>query len=71
MIKGVKNSLIILQVVYFTATAPYALLLVLLIRGCMLPGAKDGIIFYLVPDFKKLATMQVRKYTCRVSFLYW
>lgn len=31
----------------------------LLIRGVTLPGSIDGIIFYLKPDFKKLAHLQV------------
>ena len=39
---------------YVTATSPYILMLVLLVRGCTLPGAMDGIKFYLTPDIDKL-----------------
>ncbi|KAG9339279.1 hypothetical protein JZ751_023979 [Albula glossodonta] len=46
-------------VVYFTATFPYVMLLVLLIRGLTLPGAKDGIVFYLYPEPSRLADPQV------------
>ena len=43
------------KVSYVTAIFPYILLTVLVINGALLPGAKDGIIFYLKPDFSKLA----------------
>lgn len=36
------------------------MLIVLLIRGLTLPGAADGIRFYLSPDPKHLADPQVR-----------
>lgn len=48
-----------LQVVYFTATFPYLMLLVLLIRGVMLPGAYEGIIYYVKPDLLRLKDPQV------------
>ncbi|XP_022243351.1 sodium- and chloride-dependent GABA transporter 2-like [Limulus polyphemus] len=54
--KGVKSTG---KVVYFTATFPYLVLSVLLIRGVTLPGALDGIYFYLMPDFTRLAEGQV------------
>lgn len=47
------------QVVYVTATLPYLLLAVILIKGLTLPGAVDGILFYIRPDFNKLANVQV------------
>ncbi|XP_060780374.1 sodium- and chloride-dependent GABA transporter 3-like [Neoarius graeffei] len=54
--KGVKSTG---KVVYFTATFPYVMLLVLLIRGLTLPGAMQGVIFYLYPDFQRLLEPQV------------
>lgn len=49
------------QVVYFTATFPFAMLLVLLVRGLTLPGAGAGIKFYLYPDISRLEDPQVRQ----------
>jgi len=34
-------------------------LIVLLIRGAFLPGASEGIYFYIVPEWSKLATAKV------------
>lgn len=48
-----------LQVVYFTALFPYFLLTVLLIRGVTLPGAADGISFYLTPNLSRLGDPEV------------
>ncbi|XP_060758977.1 sodium- and chloride-dependent GABA transporter 2-like, partial [Neoarius graeffei] len=54
--KGVKSTG---KVVYFTAIFPYVMLLILLIRGITLPGASQGIYFYLYPDVGRLADTQV------------
>uniref|UniRef100_A0A672L786 Transporter n=1 Tax=Sinocyclocheilus grahami TaxID=75366 RepID=A0A672L786_SINGR len=47
------------QVVWITATMPYVVLVVLLLRGVTLPGAIDGIKAYLSVDFLRLCDAQV------------
>lgn len=47
------------QVVYFTATFPYVMLLILLVRGLSLPGALQGVKFYVLPDISRIADAQV------------
>ncbi|XP_029687048.1 sodium- and chloride-dependent GABA transporter 3-like [Takifugu rubripes] len=54
--KGVRSSG---KVAYFTATFPYVMLLILLIRGATLPGAGEGIYYYLHPDLSRLAHFEV------------
>jgi len=54
--KGVKSSG---KVVYFSATFPYLVLLVLLVLGLTLPGAGDGLYYLFVPKWEKLASFTV------------
>lgn len=48
------------QVVYFTALFPYVLLLALLVNNVRLPGAKDGILYFVTPVWSKLFDIKVR-----------
>ena len=48
-----------MQVVYFTATFPYVVLFILMIRGATLDGSLEGVVFYLKPDVEKLKDPQV------------
>ncbi|KAH1000895.1 hypothetical protein HUJ04_013166 [Dendroctonus ponderosae] len=56
LFKGVKSSG---KVVWVTATMPYVVLSILLVRGLMLPGALGGISYYLQPELSKLKETQV------------
>ncbi|XP_077293648.1 sodium-dependent nutrient amino acid transporter 1-like [Arctopsyche grandis] len=51
LLRGVKSSG---KAAYFLAIFPYIVMFVLLIRAVTLPGAKNGIIYFIEPDFDKL-----------------
>lgn len=42
-----------------TALAPYVVLIILLVRGVTLPGALEGIRYYLTPEWDKLYNQRV------------
>ncbi|XP_046785923.1 sodium-dependent serotonin transporter isoform X2 [Gallus gallus] len=54
--KGVKTSG---KVVWVTATFPYIILFILLVRGATLPGAWRGVLYYLKPEWQKLLATEV------------
>ena len=52
-------SFIYFQAVWITATLPYIVLFILLIRGVTLPGSYEGIKYYLTPRWEMLLTSKV------------
>ncbi|GFR33859.1 sodium- and chloride-dependent glycine transporter 2 [Trichonephila clavata] len=65
LLKGVKSSG---KVVYVSATFPYVVLVCLLVRGVTLPGAWDGIVFYLYPRWELLLSFKVWGYAAAQIF---
>uniref|UniRef100_A0AAV2M3P5 Transporter n=1 Tax=Knipowitschia caucasica TaxID=637954 RepID=A0AAV2M3P5_KNICA len=67
LIKGIKSSG---KVVYFTATFPYVVIFILLIRGATLEGARDGIEYYIgsQSNLTKLQDAQVWKDAATQTF---
>ncbi|KAG0412083.1 hypothetical protein HPB47_010780 [Ixodes persulcatus] len=54
--KGVRSSG---KVSYFTALTPFFILGVIMVRGVTLPGAMDGLKYYLLPKWEQLFTFKV------------
>ncbi len=48
------------KVVYFTATFPYVLITIMLIRAVALENASEGLVYYLKPNLTRLQDGQVR-----------
>uniref|UniRef100_A0A668AZ42 Transporter n=1 Tax=Myripristis murdjan TaxID=586833 RepID=A0A668AZ42_9TELE len=63
--KGIRTTG---KVVYFTAVFPYVMLAILLVRGLTLPGAWQGLVFYLYPDPSRLLNLQVWMAACSQVF---
>jgi len=54
-----KGARVIGKVAVWTVTIPWALLIILLIRGLTLPGATEGLNYYLTPNFAALGNAEV------------
>ncbi|XP_049599566.1 sodium- and chloride-dependent GABA transporter ine [Syngnathus scovelli] len=54
--KGTKSTG---KVVYLTALLPYVILIALLVNNVQLPGAMEGIKFFIVPQWEKLLSVEV------------
>jgi len=56
IIRGVRS---VEKMVWVTVTLPWLLIAVFVLRGLTLPGAMDGIAYYLTPDFSVLTSPDV------------
>ncbi|MGQ9603262.1 MAG: sodium-dependent transporter [bacterium] len=54
-----KGAQTVGKVVYLTVPLPWICLLIFVIKGFTLPGAEDGIAYYLTPNFSKLLDSRV------------
>jgi len=54
--KGIQSTG---KVAYFTATFPYLMLTILVIRGVTLPGASKGLFYFLTPDWAQLKNPEI------------
>ncbi|CAK9291420.1 unnamed protein product [Gordionus sp. m RMFG-2023] len=65
LFKGIQTSG---KVIYVTATLPYLLLTILLIKGSTLNGARDGILYLFNPQWRKLLNIKVWRAACAQIF---
>ncbi|KAG8012023.1 Sodium-and chloride-dependent GABA transporter 1 [Nibea albiflora] len=64
--KGVKSTG---KVVYFTAIFPYFILFALLINNVQLPGAKNGILYFVTPVWSKLFEVKFATVEVAITFI--
>lgn len=55
------NEMLYFQVVYFTATFPYVIIFILLVRGVTLEGSAKGIEYFIKPKWELLKEPKVDK----------
>jgi SNF family Na+-dependent transporter len=58
----------LVQVAYFTATFPYIMLTVLVLRGATLSGSMDGIMYFITPSWQELTNPEVSIYIIFQNF---
>ncbi|NOQ71139.1 MAG: hypothetical protein GQ574_03995 [Crocinitomix sp.] len=63
--KGIKSMS---KVIKYTATAPFIILIILLIRALTLPGASDGLNAFFVPDWSQLGNPELWQAAISQSF---
>lgn len=56
IIRGVKSSG---KAAYFLALFPYVVMIALLIRGATLPGAGQGVLYFIEPQWEELVNPRV------------
>lgn len=54
--EGIKS---LTPIIKYTATAPFILLFIMIIRGITLPGAHEGLMHLLIPDWSQLANIKL------------
>nr|KAG5713678.1 hypothetical protein BaRGS_024726 [Batillaria attramentaria] len=56
LFKGIQS---LSKVVYFTSITPYILLTTLLVHELTMPGAADGLLYFITPDFSRLLDFKI------------